>query len=1262
MAQLVLSNFGSALGAQVLPQGLSVFGAQVSGAAIGQAIGSVAGAAIDARYLAPRIEGARVKDFHVTESREGAGVPVVHGRMRVGAQVIWTAAFKERRIDSGGGKGGPRTRDYSYSLSFAVALCEGQVARISRCWANGETFDLSKVTWRLYNGTDDQAPDPLIEAIEGAGQAPAYRGVAYVVFEDMPVDRFGARMPQLSFEVVRPAGAGERLETMARAVNLIPGAGEFVLASDIVRRVIGPGREIAENAHGGEAVSDFEASVEQLGAELPHVTRVNLVVAWFGDDLRCGVCRIRPGVEIAGKATKPSSWSVAGVSRAEAYVVSSTDGRPSYGGTPSDHSVRQAVAALKARGYHVTLYPFVLMDVTADNGRPDPYGALEQAAFPWRGRVTCSPAPGVAGSVDGGPAAASQITAFFGGTDGYRNFVLHHADLAAETGADGLLIGSEMIGLTRVRDGAGGYPAVAALQALAADARAAVGADVEIAYAADWTEYGAHVRNGGADVAFPLDALWADAAIDYVGLDWYAPMADWRDGESHADAHWRDGWSTDYLGANVAGGEAFDWHYADATGRAAQDRLAITDGAHGEPFVFRQKDLRGWWAAAHHPRDAGVRSATPTAWSPGMKPVRFVEFGCPAVDKGANQPNVFFDPKSSESALPHFSDGTRDDLIQRRCIEAFLAFWANDAANPVSGAYGGRMVPDDGAALWAWDARPFPAFPAREDVWSDGGAWRLGHWLNGRVGLALLPDVVADICAKAGADVDVSGLSGVVSGYRFDGPVSARRALEPLMTAFGFDVAERNGVMTFHARDAAATVVDPDWFVEGEDGRTLDLTRGGMERPEVAIRLRFVDAEADHAPGVVVSEAGADAEIIDVEAAIALDRGQAEGVARDMAADIVAQRDRARFALSGEGANVEPGDVVLLDRDAYRIVEMSDGTVVWVDAVRIGRGRGPILTGAFPVAPPAAAVMAEPDIVIVDGPALPGQEDDLRPMVFAFADPWTGPVSISAGADATSLTTRSRVDGPCATGRLESALFPHVSGRWQETSVWVSGLGVALSSRTEGAVLNGANVMLVETAAGWECVQFQDADMVDVGTYRLSRLLRGQQGSDAAMQVGAETGARVVVLTGAEARADIADWEHGLDLVWRGWRERPDEATAWAGAFVHQAEAARMWSPAHLRARWSGGDLALSWIRRARKGGDAWGPGEPPHEAPEAYRVRVMSGEVERRVWDVAEPAATYAAGQIAADFPGGGAARIEAAELGPDGLPGRWATLHMTF
>src|SRR5690606_26138204 len=113
------------------------------------------------------------------------------------------------------------------------------------------------------------------------------------------------------------------------------------------------------------------------------------------------------------------------------------------------------------------------------------------------------------------------------------------------------------------------------------------------------------------DVIFHLDPLWADPAIACVGIDWYPPLSDWRDGDGHADAlaGYRGPEDPTYLAANVAGGEGFDWYYANDADRAAQMRTAITDGAHGEDWIFRPKDLIGWWSHTHYDRPGGVRAS-----------------------------------------------------------------------------------------------------------------------------------------------------------------------------------------------------------------------------------------------------------------------------------------------------------------------------------------------------------------------------------------------------------------------------------------------------------------------------------------------------------------------------------------------------------------------------------------------------------------------------------------------------------------------------
>ena len=113
-----------------------------------------------------------------------------------------------------------------------------------RVWADGRELDLTTLVVRVHRGHETQPPDPLIVAKEGADNAPAYRGLAYVVFERLPLESFGNRVPQFSFEVARPV---DGLAAMIRAVCLIPGASEFGYETLPVMQAFGFGVTRPEN-------------------------------------------------------------------------------------------------------------------------------------------------------------------------------------------------------------------------------------------------------------------------------------------------------------------------------------------------------------------------------------------------------------------------------------------------------------------------------------------------------------------------------------------------------------------------------------------------------------------------------------------------------------------------------------------------------------------------------------------------------------------------------------------------------------------------------------------------------------------------------------------------------------------------------------------------------------------------------------------------------------------------------------------------------
>ena len=1167
MAEITLAQVGAVVGSAVLPGGASLFGLQVSGAAIGAAVGGYAGRAIDAA-LAPAIEGPRLASLHMMEARDGAPIADVYGRMRVGGQLIWATRFKERRREQSAGKGGPKFAAYSYTVSLAVAIAEGPVTRIDRVWANGEVLRLADYNWRLYNGDEDQLPDPLVEAVEGEGAAPAYRGTAYMVFEDLPLDAFGNRLPQFSFEVVRASQLETGLRTLAKGVNIIPASGEFVYGTEVVRERYFPGIERPLNMNNGAGEPDFSLSLRQLTEDLPALEAATLTVGWFGSDLRAGQCKIRPGVETRDRSTVPYQWSVGGQGRGAAYQVSQTDGAANYGGTPADDVVLQGIAALKADGIAVTLSPFLLMDVPPGNALPDPYGAAEQAAFPWRGRIVAS--------ADKSATVRSEIETFLGTDEdfGYRHFILHHARLVVEAGGvDTILLGSEMRGLTHLRDNTGAFPFVEGLVQLASDVRAIVGPEVKISYAADWTEYGAYVPvDVSGDVLFPLDALWASPDVDFVGVDWYAPAGDWRDGEAHLDwlAGYRAADDPAYLESQMAGGEGYDWYYASESDRDAQVRTPIVDTAHGEHWVFRQKDLSGWWSNAHHERPGGVRRSTATDWSPGLKPVRLIEIGFPAVDKGGNAPNLFYDPKSAESALPPYSSGERDDVYQRRALETALAFW--QAQDCVSQSF-----------IWAWDARPWPDFPVRESVWSDGPNWAIGHWLNGRTSLIGLDETITAIGARAGVVIDADALDGLVEGYLVAGPMPLRRALEPLKAVYGLALTENESGLV-------ACQPDGDDLLSIDDSRLVapgvDQFLSLLDKPPGRLRLSYISADGSYSPASTFALSNDGDAGVTVDAVVPLVLSDA--VASDLAARLLAsalEPERATFALPPDYLHLQAGDAVSVtgEGSVWRIGGITDDGLT--RHISVHKPSDPFFQRAasVPVELPLASLGALPELILVDAPS--GVVNSVNgPLVGIAADPWPGATIIRAGSSAGAMTERGIALEPAAIGLLISPLASGAAGRWDTANALdVRIPQAALSGADPQDVLGGINRILVRNGDFWELIGYCQAELLGHDQWRLTRLLRGLGGS---MISEASEGATCVLVDDRLVSVPLGAEDVFLPLVWQAGAGAQQE-------YAHQDAAGLSWSVAHLRAVGSAAGAQVQWLPRGKDIPDNWDLPDP---------------------------------------------------------------------
>ncbi len=1277
--------------------GGSVMG--LSMATLGRAGGAALGRALDARLLgsgAEPVEAGRVDRFRLTGTGEGAPIARLWGRMRIAGHVIWASRFEEH-VARTGGKGGPpkpRVDEYSYTVSLAIGLCEGPITRIGRIWADGVEIGSEDLELRVYEGREDQLPDPKIEAVEGVGAVPAFRGTAYVVIEDLDLGRFGNRVPQFSFEVFRPAdiddpARAEDIARLLRGVAIIPGTGDYSLATTPVHLSEGFGEHQAVNTHTPAGGTDFSVSLDALAEELPNCQSASLVVSWFGDDLRAGSCQIRPKAEQGLFDAEEMPWQVSGVRRPDAVKVPRVADKPIYGGTPTDQAVIEAIQAMNAKSLEVVFYPFILMDQIGGNGLPDPYGGAEQAALPWRGRITTALAPGRAGTSDRTAGATAEVSAFFGhataadfqltsdgpvytgGEDwGLRRFILHCAHLCAQAGGvSAFCIGSELRGLTTIRGAGDSFPAVTALRELAAEVRTVLGPGTKIGYAADWSEYHGY-QPGGGTKHFHLDPLWSDPEIDFIGIDNYMPLSDWRDGDDHADASWGSIYDLDYLAGNVAGGEGYDWYYASPDARDRQDRTPIADGD-GEPWVWRYKDLEGWWANPHHDRIDGVRQAQPTAWQPRSKPIWFTEIGCAAIDRGTNEPNKFIDPKSSESLLPHHSRGQRDDFIQMQYLRAIHRHFADPDRNPTSDIYGGSMVDSDRMLTWAWDGRPYPWFPAMDDVWSDGGNWMRGHWLNGRSTSRSLASVVTDICRASGIEeIDTSRLFGLVRGYLVEDTLSARAALQPLMLAHGFDAIERGGQLVFQSRDGHPRVsLDPEEMVAvAEDRAALDLSRAADTDLPERVRLGFIETDGDYqARHAEAALPNGEAEAVSLsEIPMALTGNEAQAVTGRWLAEARLARETAQFSLPLSRIGLGAGDVLTVNGQPgmWRIDRVEETSHLALEAVRVAPALHlPTRDSDDQVAATVALSPAPVAGLFLDLPLMSGDEIPHAPHFAATGRPWPGPVAlhtsvVDSGYRLSSVQRRAATVGTTLT-ELEAA----PSGRWDRgPALQVRLVQGRLASTSPEAVLAGANLMAIGDGASdhWELFHFAEAELIAPNVWALRRRLRGQAGTDGIMPDSWPIGSRVVLLDGTARQVDLP--AEARDLA-RYYRYGPaskvlphtssrTEQRAFRGIGL------RPYSVVNLRATRGADGVGLSWIRRTRIGGDSWsGRDVPLHEAEERYAVRVFQSGVLLREAEVTTPSWLYGTAQQASDGATGGL-RFEVAQLSEAFGPGPFASV----
>jgi hypothetical protein len=399
---------------------------------------------------------------------------------------------------------------------------------------------------------------------------------------------------------------------------------------------------------GEESLSDLTV-LDQLLADFPNLKKVGIICSWFINRTDISSATIKPGTE---NAQNSSEWKVGNYTKENAHQITmcETNGAKivNFGGTVSDDKLLAYIDKLNDLGIEVAFYPLIMVD---------------DAAKTWRGYITGSP---------------EDVAKFY--KEQYKPFIKHYAELLKDR-VKIFYIGSELEGLTSIKDEQNQFPFVEKLISLAQKVKNAL-KESEVSYAANWTEY--HSCHGGLR---PLDDLWSHPAIDFVGIDYYMPLSNEQDQDLH---------NVETIKKGFDSGEGKDYYVNE-------------NKIKNIPFNTQQdawKNLKEWHASKHYEWDG--KNSRETSWIPD-KQIVLSELGCRSVDRATDAPHLH------GQNLPKNSNGKVDNIIQIVTIRAFLEHMKESNFIHEGFCYGY----DSRGKNW-------------QDKYADGHEYTTGHWIDGK--------------------------------------------------------------------------------------------------------------------------------------------------------------------------------------------------------------------------------------------------------------------------------------------------------------------------------------------------------------------------------------------------------------------------------------------------------------------------------------------------------------------------------------------------
>nr|WP_253309930.1 glycoside hydrolase TIM-barrel-like domain-containing protein [Rickettsia endosymbiont of Ceutorhynchus assimilis] len=544
--------------------------------------------------------------------------------------------------------------------------------------------------------------------------------------------------------------------------------------------------------------------------------------------------------------------------------------------------------------------------------------------------------------------------------------------------------------------------------------------------------------------------------------------ADWSEYHSYDGWYNMDElWSSQYedVMGGWSSGVGYDYFYDYS--KSEPEKVKYNDSR------YAWKNIEKWWSETHiNP------GGSKTKWQPKMKKIWFTEYGFPSMNGCTNEPNVFVDKGSIESKYPRYSSGEVSFLSQKIAIEGTLKKWQSS-----------EMV--EKMFLWAWDARPFPYFPNLCDVWTDCHNWQTGHWIQGKLSQLNISDVLLDLLQKTGLksnQFDTGGIKGLLSGYVINDQQPVRSIIKMLQSCYFFDVVEQGSKLKFVQKGRGVTTVMPiGETVFSNNSKLVNISQLDLNNK---VNVVYFNRNFGYPIDVKYAELPKQGTAATVEIPLIMEEGEAQNIAEVLLYSSWQERNIYNFKLPIKYAWLAPSDVItILDGEKKHTVRI-------------------IKTKFESMSIQVSGVGYDSSIYKLSFPST-------RSLMLKEYPP-----------SHISKTIVEMIDLPHVKGNIVSFTLIGEERNWKGATLFISyndkdykpiastnkqsTYGYVMESTDEGLVIVlrfGKLLGIIDSNSaliGKEIVKFQSTKLIDKNKYKLSNLIRGQEGTKEYEHTGGE--------------------------------------------------------------------------------------------------------------------------------------------------------------